>query len=214
MDAILQKFKKPDKCFVLEKECLICLESVDIESQKIVKLPCECANSVYHIVCIIQLIQSGQNKNFCPHCKTTYELLVQEPPTKQLRCILFFHIFSNSVLNIINIATISDDYHNRDANIISKILLISYFCKMLFNCCITFYSKQEPEKNESNLWLSYIIQTTLFVLLAIMISKIENDFNSAMLMGNNVFFCFGDLVFRITVDCKNENRVFPYFGNF
>ena len=85
---------------------------------------------------------------------------------------------------------------------------------MLFNCCITFYSKQEPEKNENNLWLSYIIQTTLFVLLAIMISKIENDFNSAMLMGNNVFFCFGDLVFRITVDCKNENRVFPYFGNF
>jgi len=117
-------------------------------------------------------------------------------------------------LNVINIATISDDYHNSDANIISKILLISYFCKMLFNCCITFYSKQEPEKNESNLWLSYIIQTTLFVLLVIMIAKIENDFNSAMLMANNVFFCFGDLAFRITVDCKNGNRVFPYFGNF
>ena len=212
MDIILQKFKKPDKSFLLEKECLICLESVDIESQKIVKLPCECANSVYHIVCIIQFLQSGHDKNFCPHCKITYELLVQEP-SKQLRCILFFHIFSNSVLNVINIATISDDYHNSDANIISKILLISYFCKMLFNCCITFYSKQEPEKNESNLWLSYIIQTVIFGLLVTLIAKIENDYNSAMLMANNVFFCFGDLVFRITVDCKNGNRVFPYFGN-
>ena len=102
--------------------------------------------------------------------------------------------------------------HPKDANIISKTLLICYFCKMLFNCCITFYSKQEPEKNESNLWLSYIIQTTLFVLLVTMIAKIENDFNSAMLMANNVFFCFGDLAFRITVDCKNGNRVLPYFG--
>ena len=213
MDIILQKFKKPDKSFLLEKECLICLESVDIESQKIVKLPCECANSVYHIVCITQFLQSGQNKNFCPHCKTTYELLVQEPP-RQLRCILFFHIFSNSVLNIINISTISDDYHNTGANIISKTLLICYFCKMLFNCCITFYSKQEPDNIEMHLDLSYVIQTTLFVLLVIMIAKIENDFNSAMLMANNVFFCFGDLAFRITVDCKNGNRVFPYFGNF
>lgn len=206
MDAILQKFKKPDKNFVLEKECLICLESVDIESQKIVKLPCECTNSVYHIVCIIQLLQSGQNKNFCPHCKTTYELLVQEQP-KNFRCILFFHILSNSVLNVINISTISDDYHNTDANIISKILLISYFCKMLFNGCIILNSKQEPDNIEMHLYLSYIIQTTLFVLLVIMISKIENNFNSAILMANNVFFCFGDLAFRITFEYNFRNQV-------
>jgi hypothetical protein len=25
MDTILQRFKKPDKSFILEKECLICL---------------------------------------------------------------------------------------------------------------------------------------------------------------------------------------------
>lgn len=206
MDALLQKFKKPDKSFVLEKECLICLESVDIELQKIVKLPCECANSTYHIVCIIQLLQSGQNKNFCPHCKTTYELLVQEPPN-QLRCILFFHILSNSVLNVINISTISDDYHNTNANIISKILLISYFCKMLFNCCITINCKKEPEKMESNLYLSYIIQTVLFGLLVTLIAKIENDFNSAILMANNVLFCFGDLAFRITFEYNFRNQV-------
>ena len=206
MDALLQKLKKPDKSFILEKECLICLESVDIESQKIVKLPCECANSVYHIVCIIQLLQSGQNKNFCPHCKTTYELLVEEQP-KNFKCILFFHISSNSVLNIINISTISDNYHNTDANIISKILLLSYFCKMLFNCYVIFNSKKEPEKIEMHLYLSYIIQTVLFILLVTLISKIKNDFNSITLMANNVFFCFGDLVFRITIEHNFTNRV-------
>jgi hypothetical protein len=204
MNIILQKFKKPDKSFVLEKECLICLESVDIELQKIVKLPCECANSVYHIVCITQFLQFGENKNFCPHCKTIYELLVQEPK-KNLRCILFFHILSNSVLNAINISTISDDYQNTHANIISKILLICYFCKMLFNGCIILNYKREPEKIEINLYLSYIIQTVLFILLVILIAKIKNDFNSAMLMANNIFFCFGDLVFRISIDCKHEN---------
>ena len=53
--------KKPDKDFIQDKECLICLESLEIN--KIVKLPCECSNSVYHISCIIKLLQSGVNKN-------------------------------------------------------------------------------------------------------------------------------------------------------
>ena len=167
--------------------------------QKIVKLPCECANSVYHIACITQFLQSGENKNFCPHCKTIYELLVQEPD-KHLRFILFFHILSNSLLNIINISTISDDYHNINANIISKILLICYFCKMLLNGCIILNYKKDPEKIEINLYLSYIIQTVLFILLVILIINIKNDFNSAILMANNVFFCFGDLAFRISIE--------------
>ena len=46
---ILHNFEKPDKEFIKNKECLICLESIDIEAQKIVKLPCNCNNSVYHI---------------------------------------------------------------------------------------------------------------------------------------------------------------------
>ena len=208
MDDILQRFKKPDKSFLLEKECLICLESVDIESQKIVKVPCECANSVYHIICIIQLLQSGKDKNFCPHCKTTYEL-VKEPP-KQLTTILFFHIFSNSLMNVINISAISDNYPENDANLISKIILISCFCKMLLNCCIALNYKKEAEKIENHLFLSYIIQTAMFGLLVTLIAKIENDYNSVMLMGNNVFFYFGDFAFRITMDCKFENRVFPH----
>ena len=31
--------KCPDKEFIQDKECLICLESIDIETNKIVKLP-------------------------------------------------------------------------------------------------------------------------------------------------------------------------------
>jgi hypothetical protein len=36
---------KPDKQFIEDKECLICLESVDIELSQIVKLPCQYDNS-------------------------------------------------------------------------------------------------------------------------------------------------------------------------
>ena len=72
---ILQKFEKPDTGFLKDKECLICLESLDdLESNKFVQLPCKCSNSVYHIDCIVKLINSGDNKNFCPHCKTKYEI--------------------------------------------------------------------------------------------------------------------------------------------
>jgi hypothetical protein len=34
--AVLQNFEKPIKPFLHEKDCLICLEFVDIEAQKIV----------------------------------------------------------------------------------------------------------------------------------------------------------------------------------
>ena len=70
----LDNFTKPDKEFIQDKECLICLESIDIETNKIVKLPlkrlgdvkhlrpcqCQCKYSVYHIICIIKLLHSGQ----------------------------------------------------------------------------------------------------------------------------------------------------------
>ena len=70
----LQLFPKPDTSFIKDKDCLICLESADVESQKIVGFPCKCANSVYHINCVVTFLYSGQDKNFCPHCKIKYEL--------------------------------------------------------------------------------------------------------------------------------------------
>lgn len=74
----LKQFEKPAKEFLKDKECLICLEPVDIEMNQIVMLPCRCANSAYHILCIMQLLRSGENKNFCPHCKTKYNLFLQQ----------------------------------------------------------------------------------------------------------------------------------------
>ena len=75
--SILQNFEKPDYSFLKDKECLICLEPFDLESNKFVQFPCKCSNSVYHIDCIIKLINSGANKNFCPHCKSVYEIPLQ-----------------------------------------------------------------------------------------------------------------------------------------
>ena len=70
----LQNFKTPDREFLKDKDCLICLEPVDLEMNKLVALPCNCANSTYHTTCIIQLLKSGENKNFCPHCKYVYQM--------------------------------------------------------------------------------------------------------------------------------------------
>ena len=79
-EQALQRFIKPDKEFLKDKECLICLEPMDLEMNQIVKLPCGCANSAYHIPCIVKLLASGKNKNFCPHCKAEYNLLLQVVP--------------------------------------------------------------------------------------------------------------------------------------
>jgi len=143
---ILHNFEKPDNDFIKDKECLICLESIDIEAQKIVKLPCKCTNSVYHIICITELLKSGQNKNFCPHCKKIYTLtptnVAVEPfvlrplandngRIRMFITILYVHIFSNSLMNVINISE-SKDYPEEDDNIVSKLLLICYFCKCLY----------------------------------------------------------------------------------
>jgi hypothetical protein len=218
----LQLYKKPEKDFLKDKECLICLETIDLEVAKIVKLPCGCSNSVYHIVCIAQLLSSGKNKNFCPHCKSIYELTLQQvvqpsnliavqpntenEQTRTLSYIILVHIFSNSIMNIINIG-LSHDYSKNDANIISKILQISYFCKILVNVCIIINLKVNVKQINSHLSLSYIIQAVLFVLLICLLSMIETNFNSIIMLLNNVFFVITDLGFRIRIECKGMNRV-------
>ena len=220
--STLQLYKKPDKDFVKSKECLICLETIDLEASKIVKLPCGCSNSVYHIVCIAQLLVSGENKNFCPHCKSIYQITLQQvvqpsnliavqpnienEQTRTLSYIILIHIFSNSIMNLINIG-LSHDYSKNVANIISKILQISYFCKILVNVCIIINLKVNVKQINSHLSLSYIIQTVLFVLLICLLSIIKTDFNSIIMLLNNVFFVITDLGFRIRIECKGMNRV-------
>ena len=217
--STLQLYKKPDKDFVKSKECLICLETIDLEASKIVKLPCGCSNSVYHIVCIAQLLVSGENKNFCPHCKSIYQITLQQvvqplahrpngenENTRMLSYIIIVHILTNSVMNLISIGFIQD-YSKSDANIISKILQICYFCKVLVNACIIIHLKVNAQQINSHLNLSYIIQTVLFLLLICLLSIIKNDVNSILMLVNNVFFILTDVGVRIRIECKSVNRV-------
>ena len=221
-----QNFKNPDKDFIIDKECLICLESFDLESQQLVQLPCECANSVYHITCITHLLKSGQNKNFCPHCKRKYTIMSSTivlapnvlapialaPPVndngriRMLVTILYVHILSNSIMNVINISE-SREYPQEDANIVSKLLLICYFCKLLVNIYIVCKIRANIEKIESYLSLSYTIQTLLFILFICLMSSVKKDYNSIALIINNSFFYFGDFAFRIALECKMMNIV-------
>ena len=228
--SILQKFEKPHEEFLQDKECLICLEPFDLESNNFVQLPCKCSNSTYHIVCIIKLLHSGANKNFCPHCKTIYEIQLQQiqatgnqivpyivvinthqqeihnSQIKNYTHILVFHIFSNSIMNFINIylSRLCVDYNRHE---ILKILMILYCFKIFFNYFILIYSKNNLDKIEDFLVCSYIFQTVLFGLLIYSSTKIKNDYNSIILLFNNVFFNFGDLTFRVITEYKMRNTV-------
>jgi len=226
--SILQNFEKPDHNFLKDKECLICLESFDLESNKFVQLPCKCSNSVYHIDCIVKLINSGMNKNFCPHCKSVYEI----PPIpvtmnqivpyniiniqlgidlnyeriKNFTHILVCHIISNSIMNIINIVVARNAIETNGRPEL-QVLMLFYFCKLFFNYVILMYSKNNIERIEDCLVCSYVFQTVLFCFFVYAFTKIKNDINSTILIVNNVLFSFGDLTFRIIIEYKMRNTV-------
>ena len=223
--SILQKFEKPDASFLKDKECLICLETIDIELNKIVQLPCKCSSSVYHILCIVNLLNSGENKNFCPHCKTNYGISLQNiqvqvannqvlpyivintqfEPIRD-KHILICHIFSNSIMNFINIclSKLSIEYEN-----IEELQVLMLFCvgKLFFNYCILMYSKGNIEKIEICLICSYVFQTVLFGLLVYVLTKINNDYKTIILLFNNILFSSLDLSFRLKKECKMRNTI-------
>lgn len=213
--TVLQNFEKPDKDFMYNKECLICLESVDTESQTIVKLPCKCANSVYHISCILFFLNSGKNKNFCPHCKTNYELHIEPEhviqiypePSPDLKLILVIHILSNTIMNITNIS-LSNNVPNFDNYDELKVLLFFYYLKIFTNYFIIFYSKHNVEKIRAGLAFSYIFQIVLFGFLIYLLVKIKNMECSVFLLLNNIFFIGVDLFVRLSLEYKLLNRFF------
>lgn len=227
--SILQKFEKPDANFLKDKECLICLEVFDLESNKFVQLPCKCSSSVYHIDCIIKLINSGVNKNFCPHCKSVYEIppipvtMNQVVPynvinmqtiqderrilqIKKFTHILVCHIISNSIMNIINIV-VSRDWVKVSSLPELQVLILFYFCKLFFNYVILMYSKNNIIKIEDCLIYSYVFQIVLFCFFIYALTKIKNDINSTVLIVNNVLLNIGDLTFRIIIEYKMRNTV-------
>jgi hypothetical protein len=243
----LDNFTKPDKEFIQDKECLICLESIDIETNKIVKLPCQCKYSVYHIICIIKLLHSGENKNFCPHCKTIYicpiksinpinlvlplnqvhpihtnplhyyEYMVMNRDIEQINeiyisqlisfsQIMLFHVVINTLMNIINISVSS--YHlEYYQNPTFQVLALFYFCKIVFNIFFVIYSKNNIDKIETCLIYSYTYQIVILGLLIYLLVKIKYNYNCTMLIINNILFSFIDLIFRLIVEYKLNNRI-------
>ena len=226
--SILQNFEKPDHNFLKDKECLICLEVFDLESNKFVQLPCKCSNSTYHIECIVKLINSGINKNFCPHCKSVYEIPpipvtmnqivpyniinIQLGPDinyeriKNFTHILVSHIISNSIMNIINIV-VSRDWAEINGRPELQALILFYFCKLFFNYVILMYSKNNIDKIEDSLVCSYVFQIVLFCFFVYALTKTKNDINSTVLIVNNVLLNIGDLTFRVILEYKMRNTV-------
>ena len=219
--SILQQFEKPNPDSIKDKECLICLDPFDLEANQHVMLPCKCANSVYHIGCIVLLLNSGQNKNFCPHCKANYEILVQIPnqqliirPNQQQQNlqvtnfthILVVHIISNSIMNVTNIVAARTAVETNVDEAL-QLLILFYFGKLFFNYCILMYAKSHIDKIEDCLVYSYIYQMVTFGFLIYALTKKKTDNNFIILITNNVLLSFGDLAFRIIMEYRSQNTI-------
>ena len=226
MDEALQKFEKPETDFLKDKECLICLEPIDLEMNQIVMLPCKCANSAYHIPCITKLLQSGENKNFCPHCKGKYKIEFQQMAAMQnnhllrieeanrmyeLRTanfikILLFHLLSNSITNIIGIC-VSMTYPNYNKRPELNVLIFFYFFKLFMNYCMLLFSKDNLDKIEIILACSYVYKTIVFGFLIYSSDKLTKNNLSIFLIMNTVLFGLFDLIVRYAMEYKFKNRV-------
>jgi nitrate reductase NapE component len=221
-EQALQKFEKPETDFLKDKECLICLEPVDLEMNQIVMLPCKCANSAYHIPCIMKLLQSGENKNFCPHCKTKYQIAFQQMASVQnnveeanriyeLRTanfikILLFHLLSNSITNIIGIC-VSMTYPNYNKRPELNVLIFFYFFKLFSNYGILMFSKDNLDKIEILLAGSYLYKILVFGFLIYSSDKLTKNNLSIFLIMNTVLFGLFDLIVRYAMEYKFKNRV-------
>lgn len=225
-EEALQKFEKPDTDFLKDKECLICLEPIDLEMNQIVMLPCKCANSAYHIPCITKLLQSGENKNFCPHCKGKYKIEFQQMVAMQnnhliriehanriyeLRIssfikILVFHLSTNSITNIISIS-LSMSYPNYNNYPELNMLIFFYFFKLFLNYGLLMFSKNNYDRIEILLAGSYVYTTLVFGFLIYSSGKLTKNNLYIILILNNVLFGLLDLAFRYVLEYKMKNRV-------
>ena len=98
-----------------------------------------------------------------------------------------------------------DDYKDKEADILGKGFLILTFFKILINVCFVVTIKNNDIKLKDSLCCSYVVQTLLFVLLICLLSLIEMNDYSILLLVNNLFFYFGDFAFRIALEYRNYN---------
>ncbi len=194
-EIILQKYKldnsnKDENNY--NKECLICLEPIIIEEGNLISLPCKCANSIYHKNCITQMLLSGVNKNFCPHCKQKYKIskkytnntnntIINEQHYNQeivnelgrrfeidrqndrIKKSSMCKIFFHFLFNsIINVFSGNFIFNEGIKNILFRILVFTNIFKIFFNAFIVYVIKKEPEKINKIIICSYILQFLIF----------------------------------------------------
>jgi hypothetical protein len=219
MNTHLQDFKKPDRDFLKDKDCLICLETVDVEMNLIVALPCNCANSAYHITCITQMLQSGDNKNFCPHCKTAYlvplaplipsiEVAVDNQSfiLKNYTHIIMFHLLSNTFLNFFNLF-LCKTHSAYNSSVELQALMPIYIFKLLCNSLYLILLINNVERIANMLIASYTFQIMLFGLMIFAFTQTENDINSGFMIMLNVVSGGADVLFRFIIERRITNRV-------
>jgi len=218
MNTHLQDFKNPDRDFLKDKDCLICLETVDVEMNLIVALPCNCANSAYHITCVVQMLQSGDNKNFCPHCKTTYlvPLIPSAPLTpvadhqsfilKNYTHMIMFHLLSNTFLNFFNLF-LCKTHSSYNTSVELQALMPIYIFKLLCNSLYLILLMNNVERIANMLLVSYTFQIMLFGLMIYTLTQTVNDINSGFMIMLNVVSGGADVLFRFIIERRIRNRV-------
>jgi hypothetical protein len=220
MNTQLQDFKKPDRDFLKDKDCLICLETVDVEMNLIVALPCNCANSAYHITCITQMLQSGENKNFCPHCKTAYQFCMPVPLVplvevaadhqafilKNYTNMIMFHLLSNTFLNFFNLF-LCKTHSSYNTSVELQALMPFYIFKLLCNSLYLIFLMNNVERIANMLIASYTFQIMLFGLMIYAFTQVKNDINSGFMVMLNVVSGGADALFRFIIERRINNRV-------
>jgi hypothetical protein len=69
------------------------------------------------------------------------------------------------------------------------------------------YSKNNIDKIETILVVSYVYQTTVFGLLIYTLAIIKNENLTTVLLANNMLLVIIDVAFRAFVEYKMNNRV-------
>ena len=217
----LEKFEKPDKDFIQDKDCLICLESlelesIDLESNEIVKLPCGCTNSVYHIICIEKLLESGENKNFCPHCKTKYVIQMKEQTQEQIQNQQQFQ--QPNLVPLENYVVINRMNESYKYLKLSEILIFHIVSNSIMNIInlliIQNYSKYDMNDNLQISGLFYLLKIMInlcfFLFSKNNIQKIEN-----FLAGSYVYqlVLFGFIIDSLMKIIDNYNTIMLIINN-
>ena len=132
--------------------------------------------------------------------------------------IMLFHVVVNTLMNIINIS-VSSNHVEYYQNPTFQVLALFYFCKIVFNIFFVIYSKNNIDKIETCLIYSYTYQIVILGqrckaslnlfegLLIYLLVKIKYNYNCTMLIINNILFSFTDLIFRLIVEYKLNNRI-------